>query len=61
LTTGSTVDAEVYMVRNPWGSTMHSGGLWTPDTCGNTDGSYSDSYGDPCSAYNANNALEWCG
>lgn len=49
------------MIRNPWGATMHSGGLWTDDTCGNTDGSATDSYGDPCSSYNSDNADTWCG
>lgn len=48
------------MIRNPWGATMHSGGLWTDGTCGNTDGSAVDSYGDSCSAYNSDNA-GWCG
>jgi len=48
------------MIRNPWGATMHSGGLWTDDTCGNTDGSATDSYGDACAAYNSDNADSWC-
>jgi len=54
---GTTVVAEVYMIRNPWGATMHSGGRWSDSTCGNTDGSATDAYGDACSAYNSGNAI----
>lgn len=49
------------MIRNPWGATMHSGGLWTDSSCGNTEAGATDAYGDACSAYNSENADEWCG
>ena len=61
LKTGDNVDAQVYMVRNPYGSTYHSGGIWTDQTCSNTDNGNADSYGDACNAYTADVADAWCG
>lgn len=56
---GSTVGAEVYMVRNPWGSTMKYDGLWSAGEC-TSDSSYTDSYGDGCDWYDEGGAWE-CG
>jgi hypothetical protein len=49
------------MIRNPWGATMHSGGLWTDATCGNTEAGATDPWGYACSDYNSENADVWCG
>jgi hypothetical protein len=46
------IDAELYMVRNPWGSVSHSNGLWSDVQCNNTDNGAVDSYSDSCELYN---------
>lgn len=44
------VAAEVYMVRNPWGSTGKTDGLWGEGEC-TSEASWTDEYGDSCEWY----------
>lgn len=54
------VVGEVYMVRNPWGSTLKSDGEFSAATC-TDDATYVDSYGDSCSWYDTDNNADVCG
>jgi hypothetical protein len=36
------------MLRNPWGSTYHTDGIWSDGICTDNDDGISDSYGDNC-------------
>lgn len=52
--TDGTVENELYMIRNPWGTTMKTTGLWYEgDNCTDNDngGLLYDSYGDNCAAW----------
>lgn len=48
-TDGTTVAGELYMVRNPWGSTTKTDGLWGQGEC--TSDSFTDEFGDGCDWY----------